>query len=346
MAVNKVASPKKEPAKKAAPVKPAKAWEPRTGPAPTKRSPAKAAAIAKDHKEPPKPIPGAKDKPPPGVKRPKGAAPEIVLKHEKPKKRPPRVPIPPIKTDAEIPVTRPPGYGDAPGAPVDAPPASAPARAPLLDGQGRPLPSFLIAPQEAFAAIMPAQEPYGIKINEGLKNKRETKFTLEVFLDICDYIAEGATLRDVCELFKDDPRYPSPSGFNYWLYEASKPENRDDPEKKGLCGIADAYARAIETRRDAWETRMLHAASVPNERLKVTVTESEKDGRSTKTESYDNVERSRLLVGALQWIMSKSGQRATESNDIRVHGGLPPEPQYDDPEEDMPDDTDEEVNDA
>lgn len=112
---------------------------------------------------------------------------------------------------------------------------------------------------------------------------RPTIYTDELALTICERLAEGSTLRELCR--QED--MPGRSTVFRWLEE--KPAFRD------------RYARACEWRAESWGDELLDIADDGS--LDYVATE---DGERFDGE---HVQRSKLRVDTRKWLMSKAAPK-------------------------------------
>jgi hypothetical protein len=115
---------------------------------------------------------------------------------------------------------------------------------------------------------------------------RPSIFDEAIFAEIMARIAEGESLRAICG--SDVERYPSESTVRGWVIA-------DEPS-----GVSARYAHARELQYEAWSDRIEQVASKCREG--VIVTEGPK---GTETKYVDMVDRSRLEVDSLKWLLAK-----------------------------------------
>lgn len=108
------------------------------------------------------------------------------------------------------------------------------------------------------------------------------KFSQSLFDDICERIADGESLRDICA----DEHMPSKSALFKWLNE--KPE------------IVDQYARAKEEQADAIFDEILNIAD--DARNDWMERNGEDEGWQVNGE---HIQRSRLRIDARKWMAGK-----------------------------------------
>ncbi len=100
---------------------------------------------------------------------------------------------------------------------------------------------------------------------------------------IIERISNGETLREICR----DIALPE-STFRRWVIA-------------NHSGLAAQYARARELQMECWADRLVELAQTV--KMGVTVESSEKNGVTVR--EGDMIERSRLEMDALKWLMSK-----------------------------------------
>lgn len=117
------------------------------------------------------------------------------------------------------------------------------------------------------------------------------KFSQEVFDELCDRMAMGEGMPDIC----NDLHMPHRLTVLRWLRED---EAVDGP-------LRNQYARAREEQMDFMAHRI--RVESENERPTETFSVSAKFG-ATQTKS-DNVQRSKLIVDSMKWTMSKTAPK-------------------------------------
>ncbi len=111
---------------------------------------------------------------------------------------------------------------------------------------------------------------------------RPTRYTPEVAADICTRLAEGESLRSIC----DDAAIPARSTVLGWLFDGEHEE------------FIDQYACAREAQA---EGRADEIVDIADDVLSDFTTD--KDGKVTV--NHDHIQRSRLRVDARKWIAAK-----------------------------------------
>lgn len=108
------------------------------------------------------------------------------------------------------------------------------------------------------------------------------RVTKKVIDQVCELIADGASLRSICE-------------------------REDMPDRRNIMRAiakneawAAQYTQACALRTEAWADDIVYAASTPQEGIRTKV-----GPKGTETITGDMVERSRLEVDAKKWIVSK-----------------------------------------
>lgn len=112
------------------------------------------------------------------------------------------------------------------------------------------------------------------------------KLGKSTFLEICDEIADGKTLSEICRSRKIHK-------LDVWR------AMKEDEE------LERSYAHAREMQAECWADRLVEAASKPNVGEKI---KTMPDG-SEEVTTGDNVERSRLEVDAIKWLIGKNHVR-------------------------------------
>lgn len=139
------------------------------------------------------------------------------------------------------------------------------------------LQTFHVAPEKTQAAVEP-HKPRG----------RPSEFDQAVFNEIIERIAAGQTLTAICEDTNEDGRMPSRMAFRRWM------RNRPD--------LRAAYARAREDQVECWEDEIIDIAY---DRSGDKICDSE----GNEYEDKEFVNRSRVKIDSLKWIMSKVNSR-------------------------------------
>jgi hypothetical protein len=110
---------------------------------------------------------------------------------------------------------------------------------------------------------------------------RSSLYTPELADKVCEELASGRTLRDVCR----DEGMPTETTIRHWVLE-----NRE--------GFSSQYARAREVGYQAMADELLEIAdNGTNDWM-------ERDGREVL--NGENVQRSRLRVDSRKWLLSKA----------------------------------------
>jgi hypothetical protein len=146
-------------------------------------------------------------------------------------------------------------------------------------------------PKEAIRDLTKAKSP---KAKEPIMKRpkgRPSDYSVEMATQICSRMAEGKSLRSICEA--DD--MPDKSTVFRWLHAHEE--------------FQDQYARAMAARTDAMAEELLEIADDGKND-----TYTEDDGH--KTVNHDHIQRSRLRVDTRKWLMArmapkKYGDRVT-----------------------------------
>ena len=120
------------------------------------------------------------------------------------------------------------------------------------------------------------------------KGRYVTIFTPTLFTTICDRIANGESLRQVCS----DAEMPSKSTVMRWL--------RDKPE------LRDQYASARDDLLDHWAEDLIEIA---DDGSLDTMPGTDKHGNEVMVANHANVQRDRLRLDARKWLMSRLGPK-------------------------------------
>lgn len=112
---------------------------------------------------------------------------------------------------------------------------------------------------------------------------RPSRYTLKIADEICERIADGESLRRICQ----DAHMPNKATVFKWLSQHKSFHNQ--------------YARARETQADVLADEIVHIADTPMPGIKVKETE---DGKREVT-TADMIEHRRLQIDARKWYASK-----------------------------------------
>lgn len=127
-------------------------------------------------------------------------------------------------------------------------------------------------------------------------------FSQEVADSICERIANGISLREICRA-KD---MPDKSNFLRWM--------------EGNDALRDQYARAMADRADHWAEEILEIADDgTNDWM-----ERQRETKGVRTvENAEAINRSRLRVDSRKWLMSKlAPKKYGDKIDHNVSGGV------------------------
>jgi hypothetical protein len=113
-----------------------------------------------------------------------------------------------------------------------------------------------------------------------MKTGRPTKYCEELIAEICDRIADGESLRKICE----EERIPDKATVFRWLKENA--------------GFRDQYKRAREWQADALGDEILEIADHSRNDFYT-------DGEGKRHVNYENIARSKLRIAARQWIAER-----------------------------------------
>jgi hypothetical protein len=113
---------------------------------------------------------------------------------------------------------------------------------------------------------------------------RPTDFSDELAATICERLANGETLRQLCL----DEAMPGRSTVYRWL-EAHE-------------GFRDQYARVCELRADAWADELLEIADE-------TAFDTKRNDRGDVSADSEWISRSKLRVDARKWLMARAAPK-------------------------------------
>ena len=119
---------------------------------------------------------------------------------------------------------------------------------------------------------------------------RPSSYTPETGETICERIAEGESLTQICR----DPEMPSSPTVYAWL--------ADERRKSFLSG----YARAREAQMEALAEEILEIA---DDATNDWTEHQNADGTTSRVVDHENIQRARLKVDARKWLMSKLASR-------------------------------------
>ncbi len=131
---------------------------------------------------------------------------------------------------------------------------------------------------------------------------RPTDYTEEMASAICDLLAQGISLRKICEM----EEMPGRTTVFQWLNKQPS--------------FANQYAHAREAQAETMLEELLEIADNGENDY---VTRVNDDGSESKTVDHDHIARSRLRVDTRKWAMSKMlPKKYGEKLDIAHQGGV------------------------
>lgn len=131
------------------------------------------------------------------------------------------------------------------------------------------------------------------KEQEQREREKPTEFSEELWLEICNRLSDGQSLRKVCE----DPEMPIKTTVLRWL--------RDKEELRAQ------YARAKEESADAFAEEMLEIA------------------READVKNGNAIQKARLEIDTMKWLMSKQKpKKYGDKLDVTSDGKALPTPIY------------------
>lgn len=136
--------------------------------------------------------------------------------------------------------------------------------------------------------------------DETAKRGRPTQYTAELAKDICEKLAEGMSLREVCR----NEDYPAESTVRLWALE-----NRD--------GFSAHYTRARELGYQAMADELLEIAD--DARNDWTTRRQGED--EIEVADHDHISRSRLRVDTRKWLLSKALPKIYGDKLVTEHTG-------------------------
>ena len=124
---------------------------------------------------------------------------------------------------------------------------------------------------------------------EKKKLGRPSKFTKLMGQQICEYISEGLTLRQIQNL----PGMPNKSQIMAWQY-------REEPHFKIF---QEQYDRALAIRAELWAEEII---DITDDGSNDWMIREGKDGEEQEVINHEHIQRSRLRVDARKWLLSKA----------------------------------------
>lgn len=139
------------------------------------------------------------------------------------------------------------------------------------------------------------------RITEARPTGRPSLFTPEIAEEICDRIACGETLPNICR----DEHMPAEKTIRKWA--------RHDAH-----GFREAYARAREEQMHAWSDEIITISDDGSRDVIVT----EENGRKVEKVNHDHIQRSKLRVDTRKFLMAKIAPKTFgEKVDIDLRTG-------------------------
>jgi hypothetical protein len=135
---------------------------------------------------------------------------------------------------------------------------------------------------------------------------RPSDFTEETAARICELIAQGVSLRSIC----DAEDFPAASTVFKWLSERP--------------AFSEQYARAREAQADAIFDEMLDIAD--DGRNDWLENRDEEGGSSGWRVNGEHIQRSRLRIEARKWMASKLQPKKYGEKVVNEHGGIDGKP--------------------
>lgn len=130
---------------------------------------------------------------------------------------------------------------------------------------------------------------------------RPSIFTTDLGLEICRRIANGQSLRRICE----SNGMPGKSTVLQWLI---------DPQSEELKAFADQYARARDAQADMLADEIIEISDDGSRDYKTAP-------EGTALVDHDHISRSRLRVDSRKWFASKVAPKKYGDRIIAEHGG-------------------------
>lgn len=130
---------------------------------------------------------------------------------------------------------------------------------------------------------------------------RPTTYNLEIGLAICERIAQGETLSQVCA----SPDMPARATVYRW--------------QEANLEFRDTYRRARELQMEAWGDEIV---TIADDTSLDTVTRVTPQGREYEAIDHENIQRSKLRVNTRQWLMARLNPRLYGDKVEHEHSGL------------------------
>ncbi len=130
---------------------------------------------------------------------------------------------------------------------------------------------------------------------------RPSTYSQEMGLAICERIAQGETLSQVCR----DQDMPARATVYRW--------------QEANLEFRDTYRRARELQMEAWGDEIVDIA---DDTTLDTVTRVTPQGREYETVDHENIQRSKLRVNTRQWLMARLNPRLYGDKVEHEHSGM------------------------
>jgi hypothetical protein len=130
---------------------------------------------------------------------------------------------------------------------------------------------------------------------------RPSTYSDEVGVAICERIAQGETLSQVCA----SPGMPARATVYRW--------------QEANLEFRDTYRRARELQMQSWADEIVLIA---DDTTLDTVTKVTPQGREYETVDHENIQRSKLRVNTRQWLMARLNPRLYGDKVEHEHSGL------------------------
>ena len=130
--------------------------------------------------------------------------------------------------------------------------------------------------------------------------RRSAVYDEAIAVRICERIAAGEGLREICE----DKDVPSKTVVYRWLAAESQ--------------FRDAYARARELQMESWADELRDIATDGSNDWIVKINA---DGSTDRVLDHEHVQRSKLRIDTLKWLMSKfAPKRFADKVEVELSG--------------------------
>lgn len=167
---------------------------------------------------------------------------------------------------------------------------------------------------------------------KGTRKRKNIEPSKELWMEICDRIVEGESLRQVLD--SNLEKFPTIQTFFRWMDKSTEANNDD-----ALFGLSDQYARSLLSRAAVQGDQVLEIADNPiTEEWKEKIEESLSQENTKLTSIYMKaaLQHAHMRIEARKWhsarmnpkvwhLNSDSGKttEVKDSDTVKIEGGLP-----------------------